>query len=307
MSHKLAAPGHDLGTLTGDSRQGVSGVLGALPPRVSLGVSTRDTDTGATHRVVAEVADETDVGLPSGVSPISVVAPMTLAQAAYAALDGAPVRQSARLCVRIGLRELPKPTGFCNRYVGSSGGGDGSTGGLYVSDLADALVAVDAFVFGTPHVVSVEADLRLARGLQHAYLTSVSGPKVLRRGKAVTLRIGTQRVRGAASSRTVRLTVPRDLPRGPRVLTLTGTPADDAANAAIPASLFGAEEGGEGGDPNADDQPPSAEAGPRTLKALAARIAGLERFDGVKVSFREPGAPTTGSEGSGDAESGRGA
>ena len=65
-TYKLAAPGHELGTLTGDGLSAVAGRLGPLPPRIPMRVFARDLDTGGFQRVDVELADETDVGSPSG-------------------------------------------------------------------------------------------------------------------------------------------------------------------------------------------------------------------------------------------------
>ena len=75
VSAKLAAPGHDLGTLTYDGRDGVAGLLGAPPPTTALTVRTRNAQTGASRVAHARVADEGEVGLPDGVSPIVLTAP----------------------------------------------------------------------------------------------------------------------------------------------------------------------------------------------------------------------------------------
>jgi hypothetical protein len=284
-SAKFAAPGHDVGTLTYDGRNGVGGVIGALPPRTALRIVARDDATGVSRTSTAQVAAETDVGLPSGASPATLVAPMALAQAAYTALDGSPAQQSATMCVRIAIRELPTPAGFCQRYVGAFGTSSlDATGGVqastapFVTDLANALGAVDAFVFGTPHVTSVDVDLHVRPGLDQAFLRSVSGPATLRRGSTATLRVGLQRYRGAAFTRTVRLRVPRSLPRGRLVLALAGTAADSGTSSSELEIVVG------GGEPAGGD------SGPRSFPALAARIASLGKPDTVTAGFTRPGS-----------------
>src|SRR4051794_32304499 len=83
ISEKLAAPGHDVGTLTADGPNGVAGRLGALPPRIPVRILVRDGDTGEQQGLSSQVADETAVDMPSGASGLSLVAPMALAQAAF--------------------------------------------------------------------------------------------------------------------------------------------------------------------------------------------------------------------------------
>src|SRR3954469_13921875 len=80
ISEKLAAPGHDVGTLTADGPNGVAGRLGALPPRTPVRVLVRDGDTGHQEGVSTQVADESAVDMPSGTSGLSLIAPMALAQ-----------------------------------------------------------------------------------------------------------------------------------------------------------------------------------------------------------------------------------
>lgn len=282
-SFKLAVPGHDLGTLTEDGRSGVGGVVGELPPHVALRIATRDTATGRVRRIRASVADETGVGLPTGSSPLSLVAPMAVSEAAYTALDGSPAMQSATMCVRLRLAQLPHPTGFCNRYVGSygAGGGDGPVGGPYVHDLVRAVTDLDGYAYGAPRVRSLDVALSIAPGLSLAMLRGAHAPATARRGRALRLRLDLQRYRGPRFHRTVRVRVPRDLPPGRQELTLTGTDPDggmgggsraDAQMLQELADLFD-----KGGDPEAD--------GPRSFAQLGAQIAGISRYDGVTIRF----------------------
>ena len=287
VTQKIGAPGHDLGALTSDGRTGVVGVVGALPPHTALHVSSQDADTGAKQEVLdVSVADETDVGLPLGVTALGFVVPLAVAQAAYTTLDASPVLQSDSLCLKITLRERAAPMGFCNSYVGGFGGTGGDSGSLpggpFLSDIGEALTDVDAYNFSTPHVSRVDVDLLMARGLRQSFITRVRAPKVLRAGQDFTLSLSLQRVRGLASVRTVRAHVPAGLGSGRRTLVVTGTPSDTSGSSTDLTSLLG---GGAG----SASSPPD-EAGPRSLSALAHELAAIHRFDGVIVSFRSPGA-----------------
>ncbi|MBX5443277.1 MAG: hypothetical protein IRZ32_17345 [Solirubrobacteraceae bacterium] len=277
VSAKLASPGHDLGAITYDGRDGVTGVLGALPPLTTLRIAARNGATGERRDATAHVADEADVGLPDGASPLPLVAPIAAAQAAYALLDGSPAAQSARMCATIALRELPRPARFCRRYVGRYGGG-GNVGGPYVSDLVSALSLIDRFPYGTPHVTAVDVDLTVEPGLRQALLLGVRGPRVLRRGTTATLTLELQRYRGGRFTRRVALRVPRDAPLGPRVVRLTGTGLDGAVTSEEIEIVIGRPEEDDGG-----------ESGPRTFAALARRIGAMSGWDGVRVAFRGPG------------------
>jgi len=273
-STKIAAPGHDLGAITYDGRFGVSGVLGALPPRTAMHVVARNAAGGAPRESNVQIADETDVGLPDGVSPLSIVGPLAVAQAGFAALDGSPVRQTDEMCVQIRLRELAQPAGFCNRYVGDLGGG-ASPGGPYAIDLADAFAAIDAFAAEAPHVVSVDADLRVAAGLQQAFLIGVRGPRVVRPGQTVTVTLELQRYRGDRFERQATLRVPRTLARGAYDLTVAGTPADGVVEESAVLTVA------------ADDEP---QATPKTMAGLARRIARIGRWDGTYAGWRPRGS-----------------
>src|SRR6202012_2133878 len=80
-TYKLAAPGHNLGTLTNDTADAVAGRVGALPHTVPVTVLARDTDTKKQEQLHVQVADESAVDFPSGGSWTSSVAPLTGVQA----------------------------------------------------------------------------------------------------------------------------------------------------------------------------------------------------------------------------------
>ena len=68
-------PTATIGTLTQDGVSGVVGRLGAPPPSFPLQVSVRDLDTRRLTGLRAQVADERAIGLPTGSSALSAVAP----------------------------------------------------------------------------------------------------------------------------------------------------------------------------------------------------------------------------------------
>ncbi len=278
VSSKIAAPGHDVGALTYDGRDGIAGLLGATPPTTALTISARNGATGVTRVSHAQVADEAEVGLPDGVSPIVLTAPMALSQAAYTALDGSPVLQSARMCVRLTITQLAQPTGFCRHYVGAFGGGQGISGGPFVDDLSAALTDLDLFASGTPRLTRVEVSLTVQPGLQQALLRGVDGPPVLRRGHDARLVLHLQHYRGARFTRVEHLHVSRQAPLGRTQVELVGTPLDGAIGGGIDILLGGGGGSDDGGDP-----------GPRTYAGLSKEIEALAGFDGVTVQLRQPG------------------
>ena len=282
-TYKLAAPGHDLGTLTADGLSAVAGRLGALPAAIPMRVYARDLDTGRLEQTDVQLADESAVGLPTGGSALSAVGPVALAQAASTVLGGAPVRQSGSMCVRIEVRGRERPVRFCNTYVGGGGGSEELAGAPLVQDFSEAATLLDAYEATPLKIQRVEANVRLRRGLRQAFLVSVRGPSRVRRGATVRLRVRLRRAGGSVQTRTIAIPVPRGMPAGPRDLTLIGTPEDTGAS--------GLGEGDTLLDLGTLFDVPEPEAdGPTTLAGLARAIERIERYDGVRASFVEPGA-----------------
>jgi hypothetical protein len=279
-SYKLAAPGHDLGTLTNDAPAGVVGRLGALPDRFPMRVTATDLDSGRIAHENLEIADETAVGQPTGASSLTQVGPVAIAQAAYNILRGSPARQSGEMCVRVGLRERSKPLRFCNTYVGGS---PSAAGAPLVADFAAAVSLLDTYNFATLHVTGVAVNIKLRRQLRQAYLLDASGPRHVRRGHDIRVRVLAQHVRGERFRRTVTVHVPKYLTKGDHVLTLTGTPADAAAGDAESQDLASTFTVTLDGGDSSDDP------GPSTVSALADAFAATGREDGVTASFRDPG------------------
>ena len=281
-TYKLAAPGHDLGTLTSDGLSAVAGRLGALPARIPMKVTAKDLDTGRTETTQVQIADERDIGQPTGISALSTVAPLAVGQAAATILQSAPSRQSGSMCMTIALRERKKPLRFCNTYVG--GGGNAALAGApMIVDAAQAVGAVDAFLFGPLHITGVTVELGLRRSLRQAFMLGVKAPRVLRRGRSARLRLRFRGHDGPPQSRTIAFRVPRNAPRGTRRLRLNGPGADAAGGeGADLAEIFALAIDGEG-------EEGASETGPPTLDALAKEVAAVHRYDGITATLRSPG------------------
>jgi hypothetical protein len=267
-SYKLAAPGHDLGTLSNDALDAVVGRVGALPRPIRIRVRAHDDDTGAAHTLHVNAASETEVGDPTGFSPVGQVAPLAILQDATQVLGATPGRLSGRMCLQIAFRERAAPARFCNRYVSTSITSDGAGSGVALGaalDALDALGLVDTYEGRPPHVTSVRATVHERRGERLASLRSIRAPKVVRRGRAVRLRVRLQRVRGAAFTRTVRVRVPKRVHPGRRSLVLSGADRPLEGDDAYIELLVG------GGAP----RPPA------TLDQLVKAIEAIGRYDGV--------------------------
>ncbi len=271
-TYKLAAPGHDLGTLSNDANNAVVGRVGALPTRFPLKVVATDLDTGKVRTQETVVADESALGLPAGGSPLALAATTAIGNAAYATLSGAPVRQSGSLCLRVQVRELAKPMRFCNTYVG---GGPGPNAAA-LGDVSGAVSLLDGFEFGTLTVTRVEANLKLRRSYPQAYIRRATAPRTVRRGGTLKVRLSLQRSRGSRFSRTIAVKVPRGMPAGERRLTLSGTGPDGGGGLEdeLTAIL----------DLGAVEEDGATE--PKTAEQLAKAFGEIARYDGISTSFQ---------------------
>jgi hypothetical protein len=272
-TYKLGSPGNDLGTISSDGPTAVVGTLGAPPPSFPLRVTAKDLDSKRERSAVTQIADEGDVGLPTGGSVLSITAAAGIAEAAAAILDGAPARQTGELCMKATLRELRAPLRVCNRYA-VDGASQNALAGAAAADVASAVEVLESYKFGTLHPTSIELGLRVRRGLRQAYILGAAGPRVVHRGHTIRVRLRLRRTgSGALSTRTLRLRVPFTAPTGLRTLRIAGTPADS------------------GSDPNQDggdlslifeaDDAGSDDAGPESLRELRETFQGLARYDGI--------------------------
>ena len=277
-TYNLGSPGNDLGTVSSDGPPAVVGTLGAMPPSFPLRVTAKDLDTGRTHSAVTQIADEGDVGLPTGASPLSLSAAAAIAEEAASILAGAPARQTAELCMKVALRELRTPMRVCWDYA-VDGFTHNALAGALANDVAVAVEVVEGYKFGTLHPTSVELGLRVRRGVNQAYMVGVSAPRVVRRGQTIALRLRLRRTgSGRRSTRIVRMRVPPTVGRGLRTLRLIGTPSDAGGNPEEEGDLsvvFEAEETGPSGD----------DPGAQSVAEVRDAFEALRRFDGVVARF----------------------
>jgi hypothetical protein len=277
-TYKLAALGHDLGTLSDDGLNGVAGRTGVFPHTVPVHVLARDVDAGHDTNVNLKVADEAALDLPSGGSWTSALAPLAVVQAATTVFDSTPGRVTGDVCARIDVAELAKPMRYCNRYVSTAAtvADDGSLGNAVTtgaaSDLATALGDIDAYTGKPPTITAVSVTLKLRRTAEEAFIRHVSVPRRVRAGHDARVRLTLQAVRGDRFVRTYRLHIPSSAPAGRHTLRLVGQDADHGEDSLVTIILSG------GGNPT-----PGGDAGPRTLHALAREIGRIHRYDGVTL------------------------
>ena len=277
-TYKLAASGHDLGTVSSDGFSAVAGRTGVFPHTVPVQVIAQDTDSKAMRTIRTAAADEAAVDLPSGGSWTSFVAPLAVAQAAGEVLGSTPARLTGTMCARITVQEIAKPLRFCNRYV-STAAGQGDDGGTsnavlsgIVNDLGGALATIDAYTGKPPRVTGVNVLVRVHRGADQAFIRSVRLPARARRGQQVRARVSLQLVRGGRLTRTYAVRIPNDARPGTRRARFVGQDADQGEDGFTTIILGEEDEDDEGGDP-----------GPATLTELAEQVRGTQRYDGVSV------------------------
>jgi hypothetical protein len=283
-TYKLASPVHDLGAATSDGTAAVAGRSGALPDRFTLHVVAHDLDRGRVGGAELLVADESALGNPAGGSPLAVVAPLAVMQAGTAVLNALPARLSGSMCVRFELQGREEPIRFCNDYVVPGVAGPGTNGfSPLVADIGTAVSLLDLYSFGPLHVTRVEANVKLRRGVRQAFMLRARAPRRVRAGRRIPIRLTVRQVNGPRRTIRLRLRVPRSLPAGVIELELAGRAADALGEDIVIdlEELFSGEEDEEGDD--------VGDPGPRSVDELAAEIEGIERFNGLRATFRRSG------------------
>lgn len=274
-SYKLATAGHDLGTASNDTVDGVVGRVGPLPPRVPMRVAARDAGSGKRDIVNVRLADESAVDSPAGPA-LALVGPAAMFQAAVNVLHSAPAREGVSVCARLRLRELRAPLRYCGDYA--SGGQQGGALEAMASDFASAAGLIAGYAPRALRVRRVDVALSVRRELREAAILDADGPRVARPGRRVRVRLRVQNRRGPRSVITLRVRVPSGLPAGRTVLTLAGAPepeTEQSMAAELAAALTGQVPA-----PSSGDAPP-----PSSLAELAAAVRAIGHRDGVTATF----------------------
>jgi hypothetical protein len=284
-SFKLASPGHTVGTLTSDTPTAVIGQVGSLPPSVPVDVTVHDLDTGHSLALDTQVADETDIGLPLGASLLDSIAPVEVAQAATQIYDGPPANESGRMCLKIYVRGVRTPLGFCNRYVGTGAAGDAlappEVANGASTDVANAFGALERVEFAALHVDRVVADVDARRGLAEASIVGARAPRRVRAGQDVPIRLTVRVYRGRLRTIRFRVRIPRGASgrialtiRGPELPPGTGTSSQGLGGALSSLLSFSSTSG-----------PPPSTNPIDSLSQLRQAIAGLATYDGLYAGF----------------------
>jgi len=264
ITYKLAsADGHVQGAITTDKADAIAGRVGPRPASIPLHIVVRN-GAGETVTQDSLLADERDLGWGAG---ISFVAPLGLTQAVGRLMrDFGPSTLSA--CMRIRVRELRRPMGFCNRYFSVDDA---------VNDVSQAGDLVDFFDLAPLHVEGIDVSARVRRGLKQDVITGASGPRRARKGSRIRVRVTLQRRHGTRHRITVPVLVPRSLSPGrAHRLTIRGGGGGFSQDALIEefiAMLEGEFFGGGSG------------SEPKTVRQLAQRIRALHRVPGLYARF----------------------
>jgi hypothetical protein len=287
-SYKLAAAGHIVGALTGDTPNAVVGTVGAPPVLIPVDVTARDLDTGRRLTLSTQIADETDVGTPLGSSLVSLIGPLEVGQAAGQIYNGAPANESGRMCLTVTVREIRGSLRFCNRYVTTGLPGDGSQAppALALSastDAGTALGLIDQVQFAALHVTHVSAQIDAQRGLDEAAIVSAHASPRVRAGRTARVRVLVREYRGALRTISFRVPIPRDA-HGQVVARLVnsasaGTNVADALASALTSALTG------GAGPSGPMSKP-----PGSIAVLRKAFSGVGVYDGLELKIK--GEPT---------------
>lgn len=274
-SYKLAAPGHTLGTISDDALPGVVGTVGRKPATTPFTVTVRDRDRGRTLRQRTDVADEVDVGDPLGQGTLPMLGPLAIAQAVTSAFDGAPARETGRLCLTARVREARRAMRFCNRYVVEGPVADGlpPLATAMSADATTALEAIDKARFAGLHVTSAHADVTISRGLRLATILAVRGSRTVRRGGRARLALRVREVRGPLRTIPLTLRIPRDARLGARTLQIGGSAIDEVSSGGDELTIVIGAGGG----------PSSGAGGAQSMREVAAGFARAGRFDGLRA------------------------
>jgi hypothetical protein len=264
MTYKLTSSGgHALGEVSNDTFSAIAGKLGAAPPSVPLRVTARLR--GSDDRVALDslLADERPLGLGAG---LGLVAPLA-ATTAIDRLLGSYEPTALTVCVRVRVRELRKPIGFCNPYFDTF---------TPLTDIGEAASMVDAFDLAPLHIRGASVSAALERGFADDVIVGASGPRRVRAGSTVPVRVALRRRGGGGRSVTVRVPIPANLRPGPHTLVIEGNgfPADEEE--LLFELVFGLTGHG----------PRASAAALRTPRQLQRAVAALRRPLGIAARFR---------------------
>ena len=224
LSYKLASgAGHVVGSVTSDTVASVAGTLGAEPASIPLSVAARDP-SGQLELVRLRLADERALGYGAR---LGLLSPLAASQALdLLTRSRAPVTLS--MCTRFRIGRLRRPLGFCNPYFNVNSA---------LSDLTRAGELIDSFDLAPLDVTRAEVSLRSRPGVVEDVLVGATGPRRVRAGERLQVRLVVQRRRGGRRRLSGSLRLPESLAPGRHTLMLEGSGEDDLSLDDVAAEL----------------------------------------------------------------------
>ena len=272
QTYKLTSSGgHVLGAITNDTLSAISGTLGKGPASIPLRVTARGGG-GAPVALDSLLADERSLGYGAG---LSFVAPLATQSALDRLLDDfEPV--TLRLCMRFRVSQLRRPMGFCNSYFDPFAA---------LSVVAEAGSLVESFDLAPLGIRSVAVSAAAKRGVVDDVIVGAKGPRRVRAGEPIRVRVALRRRGGGPRTIGVRVPVPRDLSPGRRTLVIEGNGFSLGEEEILIEIVDGLSRGG----PTASAAPVArvAQSEPRSVRDLARQVAALATPQGITARFRE--------------------
>ena len=263
ITYKLASSaGHVQGTITSDTFAAIAGTVGAEPPSVGLRVTARG-EAGGEVVVGSRLADERALGYGTG---LPLIAPLAASQAVDRLMRSAgPV--TLTMCARFRVRELRRPFGFCNPYFGLEEA---------LVDLDRAAALVDFFELAPLRLMAADVRLRVRRGIADDVILAAAGPRRVRAGQRIRVRLTVQRRRGARRTLSVPVRVPAAAKPGRQILVLRGSGTEAVDEADLVAEIIDALTG----------QSRDEVREPRSVRELARTVRALHRPLGIVARFK---------------------
>jgi hypothetical protein len=261
-TYKLAAPGRPVGTLTNDGLNAIAGRVGPLPDMIPLTVSARDLASGRRRTVRVDIADERSLDLGSS---LDMIGSFAASEAITSVLRSAPPRATVSMCLRATVAQRRKPLAFCKTYFDTISP---------LGDLSSAFGLLDGFKYGPLDIRGVSVRMRVRPRVREAFIVGGRSALRVRRGQRVRIKLKLRRSRAGIQRLSFPYRIPKSTRPGVQLLTLRGQSAGFESLEGLFGEIFLFEFFGGGGP-----------GPPRSVKALAERIAALGKPDGVRASF----------------------
>jgi hypothetical protein len=272
QTYKLTSSGgHVLGAITNDTFSAIAGALGSAPASIPLRVSARERGGNPTVTLNSQLADERSLGFGAG---LSLVAPLATSTALDRLLDDfEPV--TMRLCTRFRVRQLRRPMGFCSTYFDPFEA---------LSAVAQAGSLVEEFDLAPLGLRGAAVSIAAERGVTDDVIVGAEGPRRVRAGGQMRVRVALRRRGGGPRTVRVRVPVPRNLRPGRRTLVIEGAGASTGGEEIVLGLVESLSRGQRALQNAPVARVAQSEAG--SVRDLARQLAALATPQGIKARFR---------------------